>query len=74
MFFDTHCHLNDKRYENDIEGYVERAKAVGVNYLLIVAWDVKSSKKQLKSLKGLIMYTLPQVFTQLTLLKHRKVI
>lgn len=44
MFFDTHCHLNDKRYENDIEGYVERAKAVGVNYLLIVAWDVKSSK------------------------------
>lgn len=48
MFFDTHCHLNDKRYENDIEGYVERAKAVGVNYLLIVAWDVKSSKKAIK--------------------------
>ncbi|TAH56717.1 MAG: TatD family deoxyribonuclease [Bacillota bacterium] len=48
MFFDTHCHLNDRRYENDIEGYVERAKKAGVNYLLIVAWDVKSSKKAIK--------------------------
>lgn len=45
MLFDTHCHLNDKRYETDIEGYVERAKKVGVNYLLVVAWDVDSSKK-----------------------------
>ncbi|MGI6735255.1 MAG: TatD family hydrolase [Bacilli bacterium] len=48
MFFDTHCHLNDRRYQKDIKGYVERAREAGVNYLLVVAWDVVSSKKAIK--------------------------
>ena len=48
MFFDTHCHLNDRRYQKDIKGYVERAREAGVNYLLVVAWDVGSSKKAIK--------------------------
>ena len=45
MFFDTHCHLNDKAFKDDIEGYIERAKKEGVSRLLIIAWDVASSKK-----------------------------
>lgn len=45
MFFDTHCHLNDKAFKEDIEGYIERAKKVGVTHLLVIAWDISSSRK-----------------------------
>ena len=74
MFFDTHCHLNDKRYENDIEGYVERAKAVGVNYLLIVAWDVKSSKKAIKIAERFNNVYAAAGIHPVDAVKHRKVI
>jgi TatD DNase family protein len=45
MFFDTHCHLNSDDFANDIEGYIKRAKAAGVDFLLVVGWDDVSSQK-----------------------------
>lgn len=48
MFFDTHCHLNDKAFKDDIEGYIQRAKYEGVTRLLVIAWDISSSKKAIK--------------------------
>lgn len=48
MFFDTHCHLNDVRFKDDIEGYVNRAKDAGVSHLLVIAWDLESSKLAIK--------------------------
>lgn len=48
MFFDTHCHLNDKAFKDDIEGYIDRAKKEGVSRLLIIAWDVASSMEAIR--------------------------
>ena len=44
MFIDTHCHLNDERFKDDIEGYIKRAQNEGVNQLLVIGWDVISSQ------------------------------
>ena len=44
MYFDTHCHLNAKDFKEDVAGYVERAAKAGVTHLLVVGWDIESSK------------------------------
>jgi TatD DNase family protein len=43
--FDTHCHLDDRAYKNDIDGVVSRAHAAGVCAMLTVATDRQSSQK-----------------------------
>lgn len=45
MFFDTHCHLNSDEFAADEQGYLNRALAAGVQYLLVVGWDDRSSLK-----------------------------
>lgn len=46
--FDTHCHLNADNFNEDIEGYLSRAKERGVEYLSIIAWDLASSIKAIE--------------------------
>jgi len=43
--FDTHCHLDDRAYKNDIGAVVNRAHAAGVCAMLSVATDKQSSQK-----------------------------
>ncbi|MBO7078894.1 MAG: TatD family hydrolase [Bacilli bacterium] len=43
MIFETHCHLNDQQFENDIEEVLLRAKENHVSSLCIIGWDEKSS-------------------------------
>jgi TatD DNase family protein len=45
MLFDTHCHLNDAQFEEDVEDVIRRAIAVGVMNIVIPGVDVASSKK-----------------------------
>ena len=40
---DSHCHINDKAFRNETSRYVEDAKQVGVNTLLIVGCDLSTS-------------------------------
>ena len=42
-FFDTHCHLNDDAYREDLEEVVGRARQEGVAYLLVPGYDLPSS-------------------------------
>ena len=37
IFIDTHCHLDDSRYEADLEEVVKRAQNVGVKGCIIPA-------------------------------------
>jgi len=39
MIIDTHCHLDDARYNNDIEEVIERAKSKGVERFIIPGAD-----------------------------------
>jgi len=41
--FDSHCHLDDKQYNRDIKGVLQRAAGAGVKYMLTVGASHKSS-------------------------------
>ena len=47
MLFDTHVHLNDSRYENYHE-IIEKAKKENVRKMLVVGYDLESSKLAIK--------------------------
>lgn len=42
MIIDTHCHLDDTRYEEDLEEVLNRAKAEGVEKFIIPGADVST--------------------------------
>lgn len=45
MFIDTHAHLQDEAYKDDLLEVLERAKEAGVEKLVCVGYDYKSSLK-----------------------------
>ena len=44
-FFDSHCHLDDKQYRRDLKGVLNRAAAAGVQAMLTVGTNHKSSSQ-----------------------------
>ena len=48
MLFDTHAHLNDDAYLEDLEETIARAKEAGVKLINIVGFDDKSIQKALE--------------------------
>jgi len=45
MIIDTHCHLDDERYNEDISEVIERAKSKGVERFIIPGADPKTLKR-----------------------------
>jgi len=45
MIIDTHCHLDDERYNEDITEVIERAKTQGVERFIIPGADPKTLKR-----------------------------
>lgn len=48
MMLDSHCHLNDEKLFASRAQYINQANELGVGALLVVGWDVESSKKALQ--------------------------
>ena len=48
MMIDTHCHINDIKYESDIKEVVSRAVESGVKKMICVGTDLKTSEKAIK--------------------------
>jgi len=48
MIIDTHCHLDDKRYNDDIEKVLKRAKESGINRFIIPGADPRSLKRAIE--------------------------
>ena len=44
---DTHCHLNLKTYQDDFPAVLDRARANGINRILVPALDLESSREVL---------------------------
>jgi TatD DNase family protein len=44
---DSHCHLNADRFEDDVELVIGRARAAGVERILVPGWNVASSERAL---------------------------
>lgn len=45
MLIDTHCHLNDEAYIDDLDEVIQRAKSHGVARMIVIAYDLNSSLK-----------------------------
>ncbi|GIN58060.1 TatD family hydrolase [Lederbergia ruris] len=48
MLFDTHCHVNDEQFAEDLEATMERASAAGVQYMVVVGFDRPTIEKALE--------------------------
>jgi len=45
---DSHCHLNDERFEEDLEETLERASQTGVRQAIVVGYDLPSSQRAIE--------------------------
>ena len=45
LLFDSHCHLEDKRFEGDVEGALARMRAAGVSRCILAGSDLATSEK-----------------------------
>lgn len=41
MFVDSHCHLNDPQFKDDLSSVLERAKVLNVQYMLSISTELK---------------------------------
>jgi TatD DNase family protein len=48
MLFDTHVHLNDLKYLEDLEAVIQRAQAAGVSKMLVVGFDERTNEKAIE--------------------------
>ncbi len=48
MLFDTHAHLNDNKFKNDLEEVMSRAFEAGVTNIVVNGYDIESSKKAIE--------------------------
>ena len=46
--FDSHCHLNDKRLLEEVEAVLNDAFQAGVSRIIVIGWDLPSSKKAIE--------------------------
>ena len=57
---DTHCHLNDAKFDGEVETIVNNFKTVGIDKAICIAWDLDSSKKgkDIAQLYDCVYYTI----------------
>lgn len=48
MLFDTHVHLNAEQFSEDLDEVIDRAKAEGVDYMVVVGFDRPTIKKAME--------------------------
>lgn len=48
MLIDSHCHINDPLFNKEPKKYVDEANLSGVSVMLVVGYDVPSSKEAVK--------------------------
>ncbi|MGE6261221.1 TatD family hydrolase [Heyndrickxia sporothermodurans] len=48
MLFDTHVHLNDTQYDQDLEGVISNAKEAGISNMVVVGFDRPTINKAIE--------------------------
>ena len=51
MFIDTHCHLDFEQFDNDREEVIQRAKELGIDYIINIGSSVVGSEKSIELTK-----------------------
>ena len=44
-YFDSHCHLGDQAFADDLEKVYKASLDIGVTRMLTLGWDLESSKQ-----------------------------
>jgi TatD DNase family protein len=65
MLFDSHCHLDDPSFRDDLEDVVARARAAGVERLMTIGVTLETSRKAVELAK-----TRPGVYASVGLHPH----
>jgi len=63
--FDSHCHIDDNSFKQDIDGVLNRAKKAGVHAMMVIGITTKSSEKAVEMAE-----TLPGVFASVGIHPH----
>ncbi|MCR5491324.1 MAG: TatD family hydrolase, partial [Bacilli bacterium] len=48
FYLDSHCHLNDETLYIELGSVLARARETGVKNILVIGWDLESSKKAIE--------------------------
>ena len=48
MYIDTHVHLNDKQYDEDLQDVINRALEAGVHQMVVIGFDQKTIKRAIE--------------------------
>jgi len=51
MFIDTHCHLDFEQFDNDREEVIQRAKELGIDYIINIGSSLAGSEKSIELAK-----------------------
>jgi TatD DNase family protein len=48
MLIDTHVHLNDKKFKDDLEDVINRARHTGVSKMIVVGYDHRTNERAIE--------------------------
>lgn len=48
VYFDSHCHLNDEAFQEDLDQVIHNAKEKGVKAILVLGYDIPACKKAIE--------------------------
>lgn len=72
MLIDTHVHLNDKQYDDDLSEVITRAREAGVDRMFVVGFNKSTIERAMKLIDEYDFYMALSVGIQLTQLILQK--
>lgn len=72
MLIDTHVHLNDEQYDDDLSEVITRAREAGVNRMFVVGFNKSTIERAMKLIDEYDFYMALSVGIQLTQLILQK--
>ena len=65
MYFESHAHYDDKRFREDREELLELLPSCGIDYVVNVGCDLKSSQNSLRLAKNIPIFMRLLVYTRM---------
>lgn len=65
MLFDTHVHLNDEQFNDDLEEVMKRAQEAGVEHMVVVGFNRETIERALQIVDKYDFYMQASVGIQL---------
>lgn len=65
MLFDTHAHLDDEKFADDLDEVISRAEANGIGYILTASSDIASSVENITLTQKHRIFMPPSEYTRI---------